>query len=142
MDQEIWEQSWIEWVPPGHDLVTNRMCPQSGFTLPRRQFVTLNPLRCGQARCAESLYRWGVIASPACLCGESHQTTRHIVEECPLTALPGGLRRLHEAVSGYWTNTIVGYLTGATWTISRVSTHRRLTTETARTATVELPTHQ
>ena len=44
-----------------------------------------------------SLYRWGVIASPACPCGESHQTPRHIVEECPLTAFPGGLRRLHEA---------------------------------------------
>ena len=61
------------------------------------QFVTLNRLRCGQARCAESLYRWGVIASPACPSVESHQTTRHIVEECPLTAFPGGLRRLHEA---------------------------------------------
>ena len=65
--------------------------------LPRRQFVTLNRLRCGQARCAESLYRWGVIASLACPCGESHQTTRHIVEECPLTAFPGGLRHLHKA---------------------------------------------
>ena len=97
-EQEIWEQSWIEaWVPPGHDVVTNPTCPQPGFTLPRRQFVTLNRLRCGQARCAESLYRWGVIASPACRYGESHQTTRHIVEECPLTAFPGGLRRLHEA---------------------------------------------
>ena len=46
-----------------------------------------------------------VIASPACPSGESHQTTRHIVEECPLTAFPGGLRRLHEAgpdaVEGY-----------------------------------------
>ena len=57
----------------------------------------MNRLRCGQARCAQSLYRWDVIASPACPCGESHQTTRHIVEECPLTAFPGGLRRLHEA---------------------------------------------
>ena len=85
-------------VPPGHDVVTtNPTCPQPGFTLPRRQFVTLNRLRCGQARCTESLYRWGVTASPACPCGESHQTTRHIVEECPLTAFPGGLRRLHEA---------------------------------------------
>ena len=26
---------------------------------------------------------WAVIASPACPCGESHQTTCHIVEECP-----------------------------------------------------------
>ena len=70
---------------------------QPGFTLLRRQFVTLNRLRCGQARCAESLHRWGVIASPACPCGESHQTTRHIVEECPLTTFPGGLQRLHQA---------------------------------------------
>ena len=84
-------------MPPGHDLVTIPKCPQPGFTLPRCQFVTLNRLRCGQARCAESLYRWGVIASPACPCGETHHTTRHIVEECPLTAFPGGLRRLHEA---------------------------------------------
>ena len=49
-EQDIWEQSWIEGVSPGHDLVTNPTCPQPGFTLPRRQFVTLNRLRCGQAR--------------------------------------------------------------------------------------------
>ena len=96
-DQETWEQSWIQGVPPGHDLVTDPTCPQPGFTLPRRQFVTLNRLRCGQARCAHSLHRWGVIASPACPCGESHPTTRHIVEECPLTAFLGGLQRLHQA---------------------------------------------
>ena len=60
-EQETWEQSWIQGVPPGHDLVTDPTCPQPGFTLPRRQFVTLNRLRCGQARCAESLHRWGVI---------------------------------------------------------------------------------
>ena len=57
--------------------------------------LRLYNLRCGQDRCAESLYQWGVIASPACPCGESHQTTRHIVEECLLNAFPGGLRRLH-----------------------------------------------
>ena len=27
-------------------------------------------------------------------CGESHQTTRHIVEECPITAFTGRLRHL------------------------------------------------
>ena len=54
-EQETWEQSWIEGVPPGHDVVTNLTRPQPGFTLRRRQFVTLNRLRCGQARCAESL---------------------------------------------------------------------------------------
>ena len=45
MEQETWEQSWIEGVPPGHDVVTNPTCPQPRFTLPRRQFVTLNRLR-------------------------------------------------------------------------------------------------
>ena len=96
-EQQTCGQSWIEGVPTGHDVVTNPTCSQHGFTLPVRQFVTLNRLRCGHAKYAESLYRWGVIASPDCPCGESHQTTSHIVEECPLTAFPGGLRRLHEA---------------------------------------------
>ena len=145
-EQQTWEQLWIEGVPPGYDVVTNPMCPQPGFTLPRRQFVSLNRLRCGQARCAESLYHHHHIVSATALihrtaqpsmdecrcrhdmmmmverfgtsglatslslstdgawlhhllapCGESHQTTRHIVEECPLTAFPRGLRRLHEA---------------------------------------------
>ena len=43
-EQQTWEQSWIEGVPPGHDVVTNPTCRQPGFTLPRRQFVTLNRL--------------------------------------------------------------------------------------------------
>ena len=46
MEQQTWEQSWIEGVPPGH-VMTNPTCRQPGFTLPRRQFVT--HLRCGQA---------------------------------------------------------------------------------------------
>ena len=96
-EQDIWEQSWIEQVRPGHDLVANPTCPKHVFTLRRRQFINLNRLRCGQARCAESLHRWGVIESPACPCVESHQTTRHIVEEWPLTAFHGCLRLLHEA---------------------------------------------
>ena len=31
-EQETWEQSWIQGVPPGHDLVTDPTCPQPGFT--------------------------------------------------------------------------------------------------------------
>ena len=51
-EQETWEQSWIQRVPLGHDLMKIQTCPQPRFTLTRRQFVTLNHLRCGQARCA------------------------------------------------------------------------------------------
>ena len=38
-EQETWEQSWIQGIPPGHDLVTDPTCPQPGFTLPRRTLV-------------------------------------------------------------------------------------------------------
>ena len=31
-EQETWEQSWIQGVAPGHDLVTNPTCPQPGFS--------------------------------------------------------------------------------------------------------------
>ena len=64
--QDIWEQSWIEGVPLGHDVVTNPTCTQPWFTVPIRRFVTLNRLRCGQATCADSLYPWGMIALHAC----------------------------------------------------------------------------
>ena len=43
-EQETREQSWIQGVPPGHDLVTDPTCPQPGFTLRRRQ------MRPGQMR--------------------------------------------------------------------------------------------
>ena len=51
-EQETWEQSWIQGVPSGHGLVTDPTCLQPECTLPRRQFVTLKRLICGQARCA------------------------------------------------------------------------------------------
>ena len=90
--QETWEQSWIQGVPPGHDLVTDPTCPQPGFSV-------TTPVR--HTESSEMLPgRWGVIASPACPCRESHHITRHIVEECPLTAFPGGMQRLHQADPG------------------------------------------
>ena len=42
--QDIWEQSWIGGVSHGYDIVTNPTCPQPGFSLTIRQFVTLNHL--------------------------------------------------------------------------------------------------
>ncbi len=35
--QYIWDQSWGERVPPGHDIVTNPRCPQLGFSRPSSQ---------------------------------------------------------------------------------------------------------
>ena len=39
-------------------------------------------------------YRFGIKASPACDCGAPYQTSRHIVEECPLRLLDGGFKKL------------------------------------------------
>ena len=40
------------------------------------------------------MYRYGIKASPACDCGAPYQTSRHIVEECPLRLLDGGFKKL------------------------------------------------
>ena len=104
---DLWNP--LEGVPPGHDVVTNPTWPQPGFTLPRRRFVTLNRLRCGQARCAESLYRWGVIASPTCPCGERVST--HCIPWRLATSTRSGSRRseiviktVYETVTVFQTN--------------------------------------
>ena len=93
--QDIWEQSWIEGVPPGHDLVTNPTCPQPGFILPRRQFVTLNRMRCGQARCTESLHRSQHMLAPAERDHEAHCwiVPTHCIPWRPATSTRSGSRR-------------------------------------------------
>ena len=53
-------------------------------------------LRCGQARCAESLPT-GCYHITCLSLQREPQTTRHIIEEVLLTAFPGGLQRLHES---------------------------------------------
>ena len=89
--QDIWEQSWIEGVPPGHDLVTNPTCPHPGFTLPRRQFVTLNRI-CGQARCTESLHRSQHMLAPAERVHEAHCWNGHCIPWRPATSTRSGSR--------------------------------------------------
>ena len=44
--------------------------------------------------CGVTEHRWGLRASPDCSCGQL-QTMLHIVEQCTLTRLEGGLRKLN-----------------------------------------------
>ena len=50
---------------------------------------------------------WGIRESPQCECGQI-QTMLHIIEDCPLTKLPGGLMALNNAdeIAVAWVNTI------------------------------------
>nr|CAI5824641.1 unnamed protein product [Callosobruchus analis] len=53
-------------------------CVTTGTDLDRVLWVKLNRIRSGYARCADSLYKWGLTDSPGCECGASRQTIKHI----------------------------------------------------------------
>ena len=93
---ELWRESWRECDVIGKALVNDPAARVPGFDLPRAQWVLLNRFRTGAGPCRYSLHRWGARESPLCDCG-AEQTMRHIVEECPATALHGGLEELHLA---------------------------------------------
>lgn len=45
------------------------------------------------------LYKWGLKDTPQCDCGHDNQTANHIVEECPVRNLPGGMKHLHKVTA-------------------------------------------
>jgi len=72
---------------------------QPGFDLPRQQWSPLNRFRTEQGHCDACRRKWRLRDTDMCRCGET-QTMSHIVENCPLTTLNGGLSRLHSADEG------------------------------------------
>ena len=90
-------QSWInEWsaFKSNNSLLTDIPDPNvklNGFGISRNLWVKLNRIRTLTGKCADSFFKWGVIASPSCDCGAPKQTIRHIVTECRLRAYDGPL---------------------------------------------------
>jgi len=72
------------------------MMQPPGFNLPRRQWIALNRLRTGHGRIGLMMHQWGLSSTPQCDCGHHTQSARHIVEECPTRAFPGGLTELNK----------------------------------------------
>ena len=70
--------------------------PCSWFRPPAPATVSAEQVRTGQGLCAVNLHLWGLRADPLCECG-LRQSMTHIVEDCQLTRLQGGLRALHSA---------------------------------------------
>lgn len=85
---EQWRQNWKS-APVKHQGILDPTIRLPGFNLKRNQWVKLNRLRTGHARCNAMLFKWGLHDSPACDCGAPLQTAEHIVQECPLRKYAG-----------------------------------------------------
>lgn len=88
---EAWHKVWNSSAPPLYKELPCIDSPPAGFDAQRKDWVTLNRIRTNTGKCAHSLHQWGKLASPACDCGEEHQTIRHIVTECPNRRYKGDL---------------------------------------------------
>ena len=77
-------------------LVADPTIQLPGMDLPRGHWCVLNRFRTDAGPCRSSLHKWGYLASPLCDCGEP-QTMRHMIDDCPLSHLDGGIKALHLA---------------------------------------------
>ena len=93
---EAWQEEWTNSDDRNQFLIVNATARAPGSDLPRWLWSLLNRFRTGQGLCAANLHLWGLRADPLCECG-LRQSITHIVEDCHLTRLQGGLRALHSA---------------------------------------------
>ena len=91
-----WRAEWHGADVANSSLVADPTSRQPGFDLPRSHWTLLSHFRTGHGHRGVTEHRWGLRASPDCSCGQP-QTMLHIVEQCPLTRLEGGLTKLNSA---------------------------------------------
>ena len=75
-----------------------------GADLPRKQWVTLNRLRCGTARVGDTLKLWGAQESAMCACEHTTQSVQHVVVDGMMHKAPDGFAGLRcpDAATRYW----------------------------------------
>jgi len=98
-----WRDDWSSASVVICDLVQDpTICPP-GFSLPRKQWCTLNHFRTNQGHCGTCRKLRHLADSDVCACGAT-QTMSHIVESCPLTKVDAGLKKVHtvDDESVYW----------------------------------------
>jgi hypothetical protein len=89
-----WREEWDSINVTNKFLVDDPTARPPSFTLPRKQWSTLNRFRTGQGRSGHLMQKWGYVDDPQCPCGQI-QTMQHIIEDCPSYSLRGGLIQLH-----------------------------------------------
>ncbi|VVC45998.1 Hypothetical protein CINCED_3A018144 [Cinara cedri] len=94
-----WTEEWRLNNPDKFNLIEQPTERVPGFQLPRKEWVTLNRLRTGHGKTGNMLHKWGLRDTPQCDCGHETQTANHIVEECPIRSIRGGMKHLHKATT-------------------------------------------
>jgi len=92
-----WVSSWDSFNGRNKTLISNPTREVSGMQLPRREWTLLNRFRTDVGRSNSWKFKWGQVPVQSCDCGAESQTMCHIVNDCPLRALPGGVAHLHSA---------------------------------------------
>ena len=90
-----WRDAWSNVSVINKHLIDDPTTALPGFQLPRRLWNVLNRFRTATGICAHTLHKWGARPTSKCICGHPDQTMMHIIDECPLLALEGGLQCAH-----------------------------------------------
>ena len=85
-----WREQWRGAEPSWLHRYIEDPTEVPGDHLPRKQWTTLNRLRTGVGRFAESMQRWGLTDSAHCDCGDPKQTVDHVLTSCPKHRPPNG----------------------------------------------------
>ena len=88
-----WTSGWADEARPLALYRSPQLRPP-GSGLDRDSWCKVNRLLTGCGPFAENLHKYGMAADSRCDCGALHQTAIHIVEECPLHRLAGGMNDL------------------------------------------------
>ena len=92
-----WREKWLNAIVPNKQFVSDPTIPLPGFNLPRRKWSMLNRYRSGHG----IAYVLRLSTSGACVIARTVNDVMsnrlHIVEQCPLTKLNGGLKSLNTA---------------------------------------------
>lgn len=103
---DAWREEWLNSDVDRNGLIADPTARVPGFTLPRKEWVTLNRIRTGHGKCAYHMHIWGLADSPGCDCGALNQTMTHIATECPSRAFSNNIVEVHEVTTGVreWLN--------------------------------------
>lgn len=95
-----WREEWHNSSVDHNNFIGDPSVRVPGFSLPRKEWVTLNRIRTGHGRCAHHMHKWGLTDNPGCDCGALNQTMVHIASECTLRAFSNNINEVHELSTG------------------------------------------